>query len=197
MDLSKIIHSKIFENLCNQFILYGFSRLFPLFLIPFLLNTIGIEKYGLIEIALAFSFYFQVINEFGFDLSNVRHVIKNRDNPEALSNVFSAILQCKTLLFTITSVVYFSIVYFYQDFREYWLLYLLCSIRLYGILSLPNWMFRSMEDLKYVTRIILSVKTISILPIFWVVESPDDYNWVMFFMHWKVYFPDCLACTFV
>lgn len=181
MSLSKIIHSKLFSNLSNQFILYGFSHLVPLFLIPFLLNTIGVEKYGLVNFAIAFTFYFQVVNEFGFDLSNVRHVIKNRESSEGLGNVLSSIIQCKTLLITITSIAFCSIVYCYEDFREYWLLYLLSFIRLYGIIISPTWMFRSMEDLKYVTRIVLPIKTICMLPIFFVIKRPEDYNWVMFF----------------
>lgn len=181
MSLSKIIHSKLFSNLSNQFILYGFSHLVPLLLIPFLLNTIGVEKYGLVNFAIAFTFYFQVVNEFGFDLSNVRHVIKNRESSEGLGNVLSSILQCKTLLITITSIVFFSIVYWYEDFREYWLLYLLSFIRLYGIIISPTWMFRSMEGLKYVTRIVLPIKTICMLPVFLVIKRPEDYIWVMFF----------------
>ena len=46
------------------------------------LLVIGVEKYGLVNFAIIFSFYFQIFNEFGFDLSNVRHVVNNRDNQE-------------------------------------------------------------------------------------------------------------------
>ena len=38
-----------------------------------------------------------------------------------------------------------------------------------------------MEDVKYVTRVSLIVKCISILPIFVVVRKPEDFTWVMFF----------------
>ena len=38
-----------------------------------------------------------------------------------------------------------------------------------------------MENLKYVTRITVVVKTLCILPIFFVVKSQDDYIWVAVF----------------
>lgn len=162
-------------------LLYGFSHIIPLILIPYLINTIGIEKYGVINFALAFSFYFQVINEFGFDLSNVRHVVENRDNREKLSEILSAILQCKAYIIIVTGCIYLSTIFLFDLFREDYFVYLLAFIRILSIAITPFWFFRSMENLQLVTRIIVPVKFFAILPMFFVVKKPDDYTWVMFF----------------
>lgn len=76
MIISRVVKSKLFSNIFNQFLLYGFSHILPFLLMPYLLTTIGVAKYGLVNFALAFSFYFQVVNEWGFDLSNVRIVCR-------------------------------------------------------------------------------------------------------------------------
>ena len=181
LELKKIASSRLISNIYNQFILYGFSHIIPIILIPYLLNTIGVEKYGLINFILAFSFYFQIVNEFGFDLSNVKHVVTNRENPNELSRILSAILSCKCLIIICTSIVYFAIVFFFEDMRNNILAYTFAFIRQIGIIMSPYWFFRSMENIKYITRIVIPIKTLRILPIFFVVTSEDNYIWVMFF----------------
>ena len=145
-------------------------------------------KYGLVNFALAFSFYFQVVNEWGFDLSNVRHVVKNRDDSKELSKIFWSIIGCKGLLFIVSSLIYTLIVLLIPKFHGDEWLYFWSFIRLFGIIITPFWLFRSMEDMKYVTRISLMVKCFCILLIFFIVKFPGDYNWVMFFFSLEAIF---------
>lgn len=188
MIISRVVKSKLFSNIFNQFLLYGFSHILPFLLMPYLLATIGVAKYGLVNFALAFSFYFQVVNEWGFDLSNVRHVVKNRDNSKELSKIFWSIIGCKGLLLIVSSLIYSLIIFLIPKFHGNEWLYFWSFIRLVGIIITPFWLFRSMEDMKYVTRISLMVKCFCILPIFFIVKFPGDYNWVMFFFSLEAIF---------
>jgi len=149
---------------------------------PFLLNTIGVDLYGLVSFALAFVFYFQVVNEFGFDLSNVRHIVANRDDVDKISEVTSSIICCKLQIFAALAAVYAAAVFCVDSLREHWLLYMLAYVSILGPSLSLNWLFRSMENLKYVTRITIAVKTLCVLPIFFVVRSEADYVWVMVFL---------------
>ena len=181
MIISRVVKSKLFGNIFNQFLLYGFSNVLPFLLMPYLLATIGVAKYGLVNFALAFSFYFQVVNEWGFDLSNVRHVVKNRDNSKELSKIFWSIIGCKGLLLIMSLLIYTLIIFLIPKFHGNEWLYFWAFIRLFGIIITPFWLFRSMEDMKYVTRISLLCKCLCIMPIFFIVKLPSDYNWVMCF----------------
>lgn len=49
MTLSQVFKSRLLSNIWNQFLLYGFSSIIPILLIPYLLNVIGVEKYGLVN----------------------------------------------------------------------------------------------------------------------------------------------------
>lgn len=179
--LVKAIKSRLFSNIFNQTILYGFSHLIPFFLMPFLLVRIGVELYGVIYFAIAFATYFQVVNEFGFDLSNVRHIVNNKNDKNKLGCVVSAITHCKIYLLMLTGILYTLIIAFVPAFRHHIGIYALAFIRLIGVVISPYWFFRSMEDLKYVARISLIVKMCCVLPIFLVVGKPADAIWVMFF----------------
>lgn len=116
MIISRVVKSKLFSNIFNQFLLYGFSQILPFLLMPYLLATIGVAKYGLVNFALAFSFYFQVVNEWGFDLSNVRHVVKNRDDSKELSKIFWSIIGCKGLLLIMSLLIYTLIIFLIPKF---------------------------------------------------------------------------------
>lgn len=177
--MNNIFQSKLLANLSYQTILYGFSHIIPLVLIPFLINTIGIEKYGIINFAIAFGFYFQVINEFGFDLSNVRHVVGNREDRQKLSEILSAILQCKLYIILASGIVFFSLVLTCERFKSDVFLYVLVFIRMFSIIISPLWLFRSLEDMRTITHVTVPVKIISILPVFFIVKQPEDYVWVM------------------
>ena len=179
MNLKQILNSRLLSNTFNLFVLYGISSIVPILLVPYLLNTIGVEKYGLVNLALIFSFYFQIVNEFGFDLSNVRHIVKNRENISELGKIVSSILQCKFILIVCSSIVYSLVIFFVDTLRSESTLYTLAFIRLIGIVITPYWFFRSMEDVKYITRISVPVKLLCILPIFFIVNSTDDYELVM------------------
>lgn len=177
--ISQFFHSKLLANLSYQTILYGFSHIIPLVLIPFLINTIGIEKYGIINFAIAFGFYFQVVNEFGFDLSNVRHVVGNRTDKEKLSEILSAILQCKLYIILVSGIVFFFLVLTCERFKSDIVMYILVYIRMFCVIMTPLWLFRSLENMKTITRVTVPVKIISILPVFFVVKQPEDYVWVV------------------
>lgn len=178
-SLKLISKSRLLTNIWNQFLLYGFSSIVPILLIPYLLNVIGVEKYGLINFAIIFSFYFQIFNEFGFDLSNVRHVVNNRDNREELGRIVSSILQCKFFLILCSLSVYILVIGLIPSMRTELTLYILAFVRLIGVIIAPYWFFRSMEDVKYITRISVPIKFLCILPIFFIVKSTDDYVLVM------------------
>lgn len=179
IHFDRILHSNLINNIFNQFILYGFGHIIPIILIPFLLNRVGIENYGLINFILAFSFYFQVINEYGFDLSNVNHVVEHRDDKTSLTKIFSSIIYCKGLLCTVTCIVYFAIVCIIDNFRINIWFYILGYIRIIGIAIAPYWLFRSMEEIKYITRIVIPIKTICTIPVFFLVKNENDALWVM------------------
>lgn len=180
--LKRILKNKLFNNIFYLFLLQGFGYIFPILLIPFLISTIGIEKYGLVNFAFVFAWYFQVVSELGFELSNVKHVVANINNSNKLSEVFSVVITIRFVFALILFVIYISIICYFPKFREDFYLYLIAYVRVFTTAFLPYWLFRSLENVKEITKISLFARTISILPMFLFVKEENDYVWVISFM---------------
>lgn len=182
MSVKKYLKSSLLNNVFYLFLLQGFGYIFPILLIPFLISTIGVEKYGLVYFAIAFAWYFQIVSELGFDLSNVKHIVGNKNNQVKINEVFSVIITIRLILSFILFGLYVCIILYNDKFREYIWLYLIAYIRVFAAALTPYWFFRSVEKVKEITKISLLARTVSILPIFFIVKEESDYLWVMFFM---------------
>lgn len=180
--------ARLRSNLINQMALYGFSHIVPVVLIPFLINTIGLERCGLVNFAIAFTFFAQVLVEFGFDLSSVSLVVDNREDTDKLSRIYSTITVCKIINVVIIFAVYLGILYFVPVLREYTLFYIIAFFRSIMLTMEASWFFRAMEEIKFITRITVPVKFILTVPIFIIVRNPDDFIWVMVLF-------GCESCT--
>lgn len=178
--IEKIYSSRLSVNILSQFILTGFSYIVPIVLIPFLASNLGLRNYGVVNLAIAFAFYFQVFNEWGFDLSNVRHVVKKQDDPIELGQFVSAVLQSKIILFCLSLSIYILLIIFIDELYVHRIAYALAALKLLGMVLNVNWLFRAMENSQHVAKIILSVKLLVTVPIFFIVDDPGDYNWVIF-----------------
>ena len=73
----------------SNFISLGFLKfsqeILPLVIVPYIVKTIGIDNYGLIGFALAFTMYFGSVVEYGFEFTATRDISRIRDFPEKLS----------------------------------------------------------------------------------------------------------------
>lgn len=94
--LSKLTNTenkkRLLANFASLIVLRGFQFLIPLITLPYLVRTIGLEKFGLINFALALGLYFGAVVQYGFGVTATREIARNRDDPEKLSQIYSATL---------------------------------------------------------------------------------------------------------
>ena len=176
--LEKEEYKKILENILSLFSLQGFNYILPLITFPYLTRVLGPDKYGLIAFALAFISYFQLVTNYGFNLSASREIALHRDDNEKISNIFSSVMATKTLL-TILGFIAMSLIVFSIDiFRSDWLLYFITFGLVIGNLTLPTWFFLGMEKMKYISILNIGIGLIYTSLIFIVVHSAADYLYV-------------------
>ena len=85
--------------------LQGFNYLAPLIVFPYLMITLGAEKFGYIGFSLAITQYLMLIVNFGFHLSATKRVALCKENQTELNKVFSATLVSKLGLLGICFVI--------------------------------------------------------------------------------------------
>ena len=82
----------LFSNFSNLSVLYSLNLLIPFIIYPYLIRVLGSETYGLVIYAQAIITYFVILIGFGFNLSGVKLVSKNRNNKQELGKIISSIL---------------------------------------------------------------------------------------------------------
>ena len=171
-------YKRIIENILSLFSLQGLNYLLPLITFPYLTRILGPEKYGLIAFATAFIAYFQILTDYGFNLSATREISIKREKENSVSKIFSSIMVTKFSLMVLSFTVMTVIVFSFDRFRSNWLLYFLTFGLVIGNLLMPSWFFQGMEKMKYISILNIGTLLIYTALIFIFIRIPSDYIYV-------------------
>jgi PST family polysaccharide transporter len=174
-------NSSLVSNFFSLVILQGANYLFPLLTVPYLFRTLGVATFGLISFATAFSQYFIILTDFGFNLYGVQYVSSNRDNKKLVDTFFVNVVVAQLFLFLVGLMILLTVIYTFDKFYADRWVYLLSFTTVFGTVLMPTWFFQGMEQMKYITKINIVTRTISIIPIFFFVKSDADYLLVPIF----------------
>ena len=161
----------------NTLMLYllTFSNYFlGLIVAPYETRVLGTEGYGILGAATAVMVYFQLVIDFGFLLSGTQDVALNRENPEKLSAIFTAITVSKLLLTAVSAVVLVVLCNILPVWQDRLSFYALCFV--YTALNslIPDYLYRGMERMSAITVRTVCIKAFFTAGIVLLVKSPAD-----------------------
>jgi PST family polysaccharide transporter len=168
-------YHRLIQNFTSLSILQIANYLFPLIVLPYIVRVLGPAKYGLINFAVAFIAYFNLISDYGFSLSGTKEVSIIRDDKEKLSKTFSAIITIKLLLSIVSFLFFIAIVYFIPFFKNNWEVYVLSYGFVIGGVLFPSWFYLGIEQMKYITIIQVLIRSIITVLIFILIKEESDY----------------------
>jgi len=177
--LKKIANTEDKKRLLSNFfslsILQVFTYILPLLTLPYLVRVLGTEKFGLVMFAQAFIIFFNILVDYGFNLSATREISVNRENKNKLTEIYSSVMSIKFMLigisFTILSIIIFS----FENFSNNIDLYYLTFLWVIGQAIFPIWYFQGLEKMKYITIVNIVSKLIFTIAIFIFIRNEADY----------------------
>ena len=106
---SEIINIEELKTILNNFfsltLLKALTYLLPLITFPYLIRVLGVDKFGLIMFAQATMYYFEILVDFGFNLSATREVALNAKNKSKLNEIISSVFSIKLVLLIISGLL--------------------------------------------------------------------------------------------
>lgn len=169
---------RLISNFFSLIILRGFQFLIPLVTLPYLVRTIGIEKFGLVNFALSLGLYFGAVIQFGFGITATREIARNRQDSTKLAQIYSTTLMASVFLAGISALIYLGVVFSFNKFNNNISLYLATLMFIVFQSLFPVWFFQGMEKMKYVTLLSLGTSTIFLISLFVFVKKEDDFIFV-------------------
>ena len=169
---------RLLDNLASLAIVRGLDYLVPLITLPYLVRVLGIEGFGLVNYALSFALYFSAVMQYGFTITAVRKIAKNRDNPEEIAVIYSETITVTMLLIVASALIYFPIVLFISDFNQHFWLYVFSFTFIFAQALFPLWFFRGMEQMRQSAIISITSKLLMLSGMFILIKDESDYYWV-------------------
>ena len=176
---AEIINKEDFKTILNNFfsltLLKVLTYILPLITFPYLIRVLGVEKFGLIMFAQATMYYFEIVVDFGFNLSATREVALNAEKKNKLNEIISAVFSIKFVLLIISFLILFIVLSIFDRFTDDYLIYYYSFLKVIAFAFLPVWFFQGIEKMKYVTWINIVSQTIYTILIFVFIQVESDY----------------------
>jgi len=155
-------------------VVQGLNFLLPLLVVPYLLYTLGVEIFGLLAMATAFSTYFMILSDYGFNVTATREISIHREDTKKLNEIFSAVMQIKILLMFIGFAILLLSLWLFNSLANDALIYLLTFGMVIGEVLFPIWFFQGIEKMGYIAILNIVAKLFFLLAIFIFVEGKED-----------------------
>jgi len=172
----KIYHFS--QNLIALFTVKALELALSLGLIPYLIVKVGVVNYGNYAFAMAMILFFVNVLNYGFDLSAVRDLVKNKNNSLIMTQLFSEVFSVKLFLLGIAFSIILLLVFFIPRFMEVRAIYLLASSLLIGDLFSLRWFFLGMEKMKFITIISFLSTLIYVALVLIFIQQKSDFIWI-------------------
>lgn len=177
-----LIRHKSFQNFIFLFLIQSSNVLISLISMPLLIQALGVDQFGLVNLALSVIFLANVWVNFGYNLSGPREIAINQGNQAVLSEVVSKVFFGKILLALFAFLIIVVFLFVFDFFEEYKVILLFSLLLLFSEATASSWFFQGLEKMKMVSMANVFSKLLYLLALVLFIQRPDDSKWVNLFL---------------
>lgn len=166
---------KVSSNFFYLFILNVTNFLLPVVTFPYLVSTLGVEKFGLLAFVTSIISYLLIFTDYGFNLSATRQISLHRNDSKKINEIVSAVYSIKLLLVAISVIVLLILVKSIPRFQEYDFIYLFTFGSVIGQSLFPMWFFQGIEKMGFISILNIISKVIFTVCVFVFVRVEADF----------------------
>ncbi len=170
--------SRVISNYIYLLLIQGTNFVLPLVTYPYLVRTLGLEKYGVVMMAGSLVVFLNILVDFGFNISATREVSILRNNKEQLSHFYWNVVLFKLITLIISFVFLLFLIFTFDRFRKEYLVYLFSFGIVLGQNIFPAWLFQGIERMRVITIINVLAKIIFTISIFIFIKNKNQYIYV-------------------
>lgn len=175
--MRKGLNNLVLKNVISLYGLQVANYVLPLLTFPYVARTLGEEKFGLLNWAVAIVGYFQLVTEYGFNFTVTRQVALHREDHAKLCRIFSTAMAARGLLLVSCFAALTLIIRAVPQFRSHGALFYLTFLTVVGYAAFPQWLFQGVEKMTWITIREIASRILGLAPVFVLVHRPDDYLW--------------------
>ncbi|MEX2593005.1 MAG: oligosaccharide flippase family protein [Anditalea sp.] len=173
-----LIRHKSLHNFIFLFIIQSSNVLISLISMPLLIQALGVDQFGLVNLALSVTFLANVGVSFGYNLSGPREIAINQENKSAMSAVASKVFFSKVLLALSACIIIMILVFGFDFFSEYQVILVFSLLLLFSEATASTWFFQGLEKMRMASVANVISKVLYLLALILFINQPDDAKWV-------------------
>lgn len=179
-EIKEIIRNniRIVQNTGYLTIIECVHLILPFVALPYIIHTIGMDRYGMVVFAQTIILYFNIFINFGLNISSVKEVAILRDNKKELNYLVTSVLTIKAILLLLSFIVLILCIVFVPIMYEYKTLLLYSFLFCLSELLFPVWYFQGVEKMKYITFVKSSSILLYTISVFVFIHTKSDYEYV-------------------
>lgn len=143
---------------------------------PYVARVLGVTNIGICNYVQSIVQYFSLFSMLGISTLGVREIARCNGDNKRLNRTFSQLFTLNFVFTIIVTLLYVAAILFVPQFVPYRkLLYIGASQLFFGTFAI-EWLFRGIEDYRYITIRTLFVRSLYVISIFLFVRDSDDYG---------------------
>lgn len=163
----------LFKNVGWLLALQAVNIVLPFVTVPYVTRVFGAESYGVFSISLNWVTYFQLVVEYGFNLSATKKVVEISDK-EKLNRLVSAVVFARLGLVALCFLVMMFLGAMSLATGDQLACMLVLFSMLFGVAIQLNWLFQGLQDMKFITIATAAARGLSVLLIFLLINDSDQ-----------------------